>query len=244
MRRGSATMICAPCAQPPLHPGGEHRVGVGGVGADQQDHVGALDGLEVLGAGGGAEGLVQAVAGGGVADPGAGVDVVVAERRPHHLLDDVDLLVGAARGGDAADRADAVLGLDRPEPLGHAADGLLPGDHAPLVVDRVAHHRVHLAVVVAGVAVGEAALDAGVALVGAAVLARDHPHHAGVVAHAGHLGAERAAHAAVGAGGVDAAGRHAELAPATSRRARRSGTPARRRRRRRSRRRGSRCRPG
>ena len=63
-----------------------------------------------------AEGLLEPVAGRGVADPRAGVDVVVAERRAHHLLDDVDLFVGAAGGGDAADRADAVLGLD----LAHA----------------------------------------------------------------------------------------------------------------------------
>ena len=50
---------------------------------------------------------------------------------------------------------------------------------APLVVDRVAHHRGQLAVLVGGVAVGEAALHAAVALVGAAVLRRDHPHDLG-----------------------------------------------------------------
>ena len=42
-------------AQAPLHVRGEHRVGVGRVGADDHDHVGVLDGVEVLGAGGGAE---------------------------------------------------------------------------------------------------------------------------------------------------------------------------------------------
>ena len=35
-------------AQPPLHPRGEHRVGVGRVRADQQDHVGSVDRAEVL----------------------------------------------------------------------------------------------------------------------------------------------------------------------------------------------------
>ena len=99
-------------AQPPLHARGEDGVRVGRVGADQQDHVGLVDRLEVLGAGGGAEGLLEAVARRGVAHPRTGVDVVVAERRPDQLLDDVDLLVGAAAGGDAADRADAVLGLE------------------------------------------------------------------------------------------------------------------------------------
>ena len=38
-------------AQPALHPRREHRVGIGGIGADQQDHVGLLDRLEVLRAG-------------------------------------------------------------------------------------------------------------------------------------------------------------------------------------------------
>ena len=75
---------------------------------------------------------------------------------------------------------------------------------------RVAHHRLEQAVGVGGVAVGEAALDAGVALVGAAVLVGHHPHDR-VVAVALQLGAERAADAAVGAGGVDRPGRHAEL---------------------------------
>ena len=56
----------------------------------------------------GPERLLQAVAGRRVADPGAGVDVVVAERGADQLLDDVDLLVGAARRRDAADRVAAV----------------------------------------------------------------------------------------------------------------------------------------
>ncbi len=198
-------------AQPPLHPRGEDGVRVGRVGSDQQDHVGLVDGAEVLGAGGGAEGLLEAVSRRGVTHPRTGVDVVVAERRPDHLLDDVDLLVGAAAGGDAADRADAVLGLEGLEAVGRLGDRLVPRDLAPLVVDRVAHHRGELAVLVGGVAVGEPALDAAVALVGAAVLRRDHPYDARVVALALDLGAERAADAAVGAGGLDGARGHAEL---------------------------------
>ena len=44
-------------AQPLLHPRGEDRVAVGRVGADHHHHVAILDGVEVLGAGRGAEGL-------------------------------------------------------------------------------------------------------------------------------------------------------------------------------------------
>ena len=51
-----------------------------------------------------------------------------------------------------------------------------------------------------GIAEREAALDARVALVGAAVLVGDHAHHALAL----HLGLERTADAAVGAGGDDA----------------------------------------
>ena len=124
-----------PCAQPTLEPRREDRVRVGGVRADEEDDVGMVDRGEVLGAGRGAEGLAEAVAGGGVADPGAGVDVVVAEGRPHHPLDDVDLLVRAPRGGDAADRADAVPLLDVPEAAGDGRDGLVPRHRPPRVVD-------------------------------------------------------------------------------------------------------------
>jgi hypothetical protein len=95
-------------AQAPLDPRAEDRVGIGGVGADDEDDVGLVDRLEVLGAGRRAERLAEPIPGGGVADPSAGVDVVVAEGGPHHLLDDVDLLVGAPRRGDAADGVEAV----------------------------------------------------------------------------------------------------------------------------------------
>ena len=97
------------------------------------------------------------------------------------------------------------------KPSAIRGDRLVPRDLAPLVVDRVAHHRRQLAVLVGGVAVGEAALHAAVALVGAAVLRGHHPHDLRVVALALHLGAERAADTAVGAGRLDRAGRHAEL---------------------------------
>ena len=105
-------------AQPLLHSRGEHRMPVGGVRADHHDDVGLRDRLEVLGAGRLTERLLEPVTRRRVADPRAGVDVVVAERGAHHLLDDVDLFVGAARRGDAADRARAVLGLDLEHPPG------------------------------------------------------------------------------------------------------------------------------
>ena len=172
-----------PGPQPPREPGSEDRVGVGRIGADDEDDVGDIDRGEVLGARRRPERLPEAVAGGGVTDPGAGVDVVVAEGGPHHLLDDVDLFVRTSGRGDPADRTCAVAGLDVPKTVGDSRDRLLPGDDAPRMVEVLADHRVQHAIGVGGIPEGEAALDARVALVGAAVDGRDHPDDLGAPRH-------------------------------------------------------------
>ena len=59
--------------------------------------------FEILRAGRGAEGLVEAVAGRRVAHARAGVDVIVAEAAADQLLNQIALFIGAARGGNAAD---------------------------------------------------------------------------------------------------------------------------------------------
>src|SRR5262249_27418169 len=70
-----------------------------------------------------------------------------------------------------------------------------------------ADHRLCDAIAVGGVAPREAPLDAGMAVIRLAVLVRHHPHDALAL----HLGAERAADAAVGAGGDHAPLRLTEL---------------------------------
>ena len=115
------------------------------------------------------------------------------------LLHHEHLFVGAARRRDAADRTGAVALLDVAQPVGGVRDRLVPRHDSPLVVDRLAHHRLEHTVVVRGVAPGEATLHARVTLVGATVLVRHHAHHLLAL----HLGLERAADAAVGAGGDD-----------------------------------------
>ncbi len=80
-------------AQPALHVRGEHRMRVGGVRADHHDDVGCFDGIEILRAGRGSEGGLQAVARRRMADARAGVDVVVAERGADHLLHQVGFFV-------------------------------------------------------------------------------------------------------------------------------------------------------
>ncbi|OIQ79003.1 hypothetical protein GALL_392840 [mine drainage metagenome] len=147
-------------AQSLLQPRREHRVRVGRVGADDQDHVGVVDRLEGLRSGRSAEGLPQPVAGRRMAHARAGIDVVVAESRAHQLLHQIGFLVGAARRGDAADRAAAVLGLDAAELRRGVGDRRLPADLGPRLVDRTPDHRSRDAVLVRRVAPGEAALDA------------------------------------------------------------------------------------
>ena len=190
-----------------LHARAEHRVGVRRVGADEQQHVGLIDGLEVLRAGRGAEGARQAITRRRVADAGTGVDVVVLEGGADHFLHHEDFLVGASRRGDAADRGAAIRLLDRLEALRGVANRLGPGHGAPRIGDLVTDHRGGDAVLVGGVAPGEAALHAGMALVGAAVLVR---HHADDFV-ALHLSLEGAADAAIGAGGDDGMFRLAHL---------------------------------
>ncbi len=146
------------------------------------------------------EGLSQAVAGGRMAHACAGVHVVVPEPGAHELLHQVGFLVGAARGGNATDRMRAVCLLDALELAGDVRERLAPAHRLPRVGDFRADHRRGDAVRMAGVADREAALDAGMAVVGVAVLVRHHAHDFLAL----HLGAEAAADAAVGAGGGDA----------------------------------------
>ena len=170
---------------------------VGGIGADDENHVGLHHRVEILGAGRFAQGLLQPVPGGRVTDARARVDVVVAEPGADQLLHQIGFLVGAARGGDGADGVAAVLRLDALHFGGRVRDRLLPGHLAPGIADLGADHGLHDAVRVGGVADGKPALDARMPVVGMAVLVRDHAHHFLAL----HLCPERAAHAAIGAGG-------------------------------------------
>ncbi|MHC2491490.1 hypothetical protein ACVII0_005282 [Sinorhizobium meliloti] len=78
-------------------------------------------------------------------------------------------------------------------------ESLFPGDLAPGVGDLLADHGIEDAVPVVGVTIGEAALDAGMAAIRLAVLPGHHAHQL----LAAHLRLERAADAAIGAGGDD-----------------------------------------
>ena len=177
------------------------------IGADEEDDVGLFDRIEVLGAGGGAECRLQTIARRRMADAGAGVDIVVAEAGADHLLDEIDLLIGAARGGDAADRAAAVFRLDVLDLPGRKADRLVPGDLAPGLSVVIADHRIEDTILMIRITDGKAALDAGMAAIGLAVLVGDHTDDLFAL----HFRLEGTADAAIGAGRHRRRGGHALL---------------------------------
>src|SRR6202050_979328 len=141
-----------------------------GIGANDNDDVGVLDGIEILSAGRSAVGLAEAITGRRVADTGAGVDVVVAERGADQFLHQESLLIGAARRGDAADRVFAVLGLNALEFGSGVVYRLFPTDFTPFVGDLGADHRLEDTLFVGRITPGKPALDAGMAAIGLAIL--------------------------------------------------------------------------
>src|ERR1700756_3875223 len=92
-----------------------------------------------------------------------------------------------------------MLRLDALELRGDTSDRLLPRHLAPWIGDVLPHHRLQDTIAVIGVTPGKAALDAAMAMIGLAVLVRDHAHNL----VAAHLRLEAAADAAIGAGRDD-----------------------------------------
>ena len=182
--------------QAPLHLRREHGMSVGGIGADDEDHVGFHHGIEILSAGGFAQRLFQSISGGRMAHPRTGVDIVVTKAGAHQFLDQVGLFVRTARGGDAADRIAPVFLLKPLELSGGVGDRLLPGDLAPRIGDFRADHGLHDTVRVGGIADGETTLDTRMPVIGVAVFVGDHAHEFLAL----HLGPKGTAHAAVRAG--------------------------------------------
>ena len=130
-----------------------------------------------------------------MADPGAGINIVVAKTGADEFLDEVGLFIGAARRGDATDRVLAVFCLDAFEFGRRIGERFVPRDFAPWVRDLGADHRLQDPVPVGGVAIGEAPFNAGMAVIGLAVLVRNHADQL----LAPHLGLEAAADTAIDA---------------------------------------------
>ena len=84
-------------AQAALHTRRENGMPVRRVGTDDDDDIGLGDRGEILCARRSAESLAEAIAGGRVANAGAGVDVVILEGGADQFLNNVHFLIGAAR---------------------------------------------------------------------------------------------------------------------------------------------------
>ena len=99
------------------------------------------------------------------------------------------------------------MGLHVAQTFGSKGQRLVALDLLPGLVDVVTNHRLGDAVFVRGIAKGEAALDATVAVVGVTALVRDHANQLVAL----HFGFEAAADAAIGTGGDLGMLRHAVL---------------------------------
>src|SRR2546430_8345919 len=109
------------------------------VGAGDDGHVGVDDVAVGGGDRAGADALEQGGDAGGVAQPGAVVQVVGVEAGPDQLLEEVGLLVGALRRPESGDRAGPAIRVDIGKAAGDQVKRLLPG--------RLAEVRQHLVVV-------------------------------------------------------------------------------------------------
>ena len=141
-----------------------HRVVRGRVGTGDDHAVGV--GHVAVGGGHrpGADALEQRRDRGGVAQPGAVVDVVRAEAGADELLEEVGLLVRALRRAEACDRARSAHRVDLAQPAGDEVERLLPGGlpevrHDLVVVDQAAGLAL-AAALVARLATATAALTA------------------------------------------------------------------------------------
>ena len=222
------------------------RVVLDRVGADDDGDIGVLDLVEGRGDRTRADVLHQRRHRGGMAEPGAVIDVVVAEALADQLLEEIGLLVGAFGRAEAGDRLPAVSLCQRGEAAGGDVERLVPACLAEMRqrVGRIdvqplgrrilaADQRPGQPVRVVDIVEAEAALDAKPALVRRAVDALDlfHPAVLDLQADLAADAAERADrfHLGVEIAAVAASRRHRARLPAS---ARRSGRPARIRRRR------------
>ncbi len=178
-----------------LDAGPDDGVGLGGVGAGEQDAVGVVEVVERIGAARQTEGSGEPGGRGCVAQAGAVVDAVGADGGADELLGQVVLLVGGAGEGDHGDGVRAVPVSDVRQSLGDRGEGFVPGRFDQLPV--ASQQWCGQAVFGAGEGVSESALDAGVAAVDWSAVRRGDGGD-GAVAD---VDVEGAADAAVAAGG-------------------------------------------
>jgi hypothetical protein len=157
------------------------RMALGRVRTGDHEELGEIDVLVRIGAARLAERADEPERGRRVTDAGAVVDVVGAEGGAEGLLEEVVLLVGAAARADRAHGARTVAIDDGAEARGDEAERLVPARLAPAAVF-AAQERRGDAIARAPVRMREAPLHAGVAAVGRS-FERGVDRHDGATAH-------------------------------------------------------------
>ena len=160
-----------------------HRMILGGIGADDHDHVGMLDLVEGRGHRAGADAVDQRRHRRGVTEPRAVIDIVGAEAGADQLLEQIGLFVGAFGRAEAGDGL-AAMGLGDPgEARGGKVQRLVPARFAEMGIGiggidihafgeaGLADQRRHQPLRIGHIVEAEAALDAKPVLVGVAVAA-------------------------------------------------------------------------
>ena len=109
-----------------LHPGGSHRVVGGGVGADHQNQLGVGHVIHLVADRARTDALQQGRHAGGVAQPGAMVDVVGAKAGAHQLLEQVGFLVTALGRAKTSQGLGAVIVTQAFEPTRGQRQRLVP----------------------------------------------------------------------------------------------------------------------
>ena len=109
-----------------LHPGGSHRVVGGGVGADQQDQLRVRHVVDLVADCARAHTLQQGSHAGGVAQPGAVVNIVGAKAGAYQLLEQVGFFVAALGRAKASQSFGAVLDTQPFEPTRGQRHRLVP----------------------------------------------------------------------------------------------------------------------
>ena len=140
-------------------------------------------------------------------DPGAGIDIVIAESRPHQFLHQVGFFVGAAGRGNATDRITPIALLNLANTLCREGDCLAPGYLLPGLIDAVANHRRRDPIRVSSVAKSESAFDTGMATICLAAFVGHHAYN--LIAF--EFGLEGATNTAIGAGCQYAVFRYSSL---------------------------------
>ena len=166
---------------------------IGRVCPHHENNVRLHHGIKRLRTGRFPQGLLQAITGRAMANPGAGIYVVSAKHRTNQLLCDIHFFISTAAGGNAAHGRFAIFGLNTLDFTGGVINRLVPAHFLPGVMNTFTDHRRGNSVSMGGIAPGKTAFDTTMTMVGATFFTRCHTHNL----FAFHFGIKAATHATI-----------------------------------------------